>query len=468
MKKIILAAALALAVSVPFAAHAEFADMSGCDEEMRTAVTLLTENGYVKGRSDSEFEPDGIITRAEFAAVMLRMMNYMGEVRPYYLKDVPKKAWYYYVAGSAAETGIMSGFEDGTFRGDEPIKKVQALVIISRILTDRSGITAADCELNYDDAYPEWAKDSICIAVNGGIIGSEGSLGAESDLTRGEAARLTARLFNKIENTGLTPYTGSYEMKKPPVTIVIDAGHGADSWKLSDDERRAEGWLWNEDKGQWGEWRHWKSHTTWQDCCGSGCSGRVTPGGSCWYRMENGDRGDKETVINMNNAKSAAEYLEKLGYDVRLSRSNNTQNPSMTKRLIYCYPNNDISAVPDADLFVCLHSNAGGGRGSAYIELSGTYDQAGIPKDYTYIGNTLGKYINDEIAAQTSMSVHGSGKIEGEPQLVLFCKCPVPIAYMEIGFFDNSNDLYILNTEYDAIGKAIADGIDKYCKDAGI
>lgn len=468
MKKVFLTVALALTVAFPFSAYAEFADMGEKSDEMREAVTILNENGYIKGKSDTEFDPDGTITRAEFAAVTLRMMNYMGEMRPYYLKDVSKKLWYYYVAGSAAETGIMAGFDDGTFRGDEPINRVQALTIISRLLADRAAISPSGAVLNYEDSYPDWAKDNICIAVNGGVIGSEGYLGAEDYISRGEAATLLARLYNRIKDTGLVPYTGSYETKKPPITIVIDAGHGVDSWKLSDEERFSEGWIWNENKHQWGEWRHWKSNTVWQDCWGTGCSGRVTPGGSCWYKMENGDRGTTETTINLNNAKSAASYLEQLGYDVRMTRSNNNSNPSMTKRLIYCYPNNDTSAVPDADLFVCLHSNAGGGKGSAYIELSGKYDQEGIPEDYAYIGNTLGKYINDEIAAQTSMSVHGSGKIVGEPELILFCKCPIPIAYMEIGFFDNQNDMYILNSEYDAIGKAIADGIDKYCIDAGI
>ena len=179
--------------------------------------------------------------------------------------------------------------------------------------------------------------------------------------------------------------------------------------------------------------------------------------------MENGDR-EFEPEINLKNAQSAAKYLEDMGYEVRLTRGEG-DNPSMTKRLIYCYPDNDINTVPDADFLVCLHSNAGGGTGSAYVELAGSYDQDGISEDYAYIGNTLGKYINDEITSATSMPRHGGGVISGLPELILFCKSPVPVAYLEIGFYDNQNDLSILNSEYDAIGKAVAVGIDKYCKD---
>ena len=98
--------------------------------------------------------------------------------------------------------------------------------------------------------------------------------------------------------------------------------------------------------------------------------------GECWYPIGDGDR-SLEPELTLNNTLNAAKYLEELGYEVRLTRTNNSQNPSMTKRLEYCYPNNDTTVAPDADLFICIHSNAGGGRGSAYIQLSGAYDQAG-------------------------------------------------------------------------------------------
>ncbi len=45
------------------------------------------------------------------------------------------------------------------------------------------------------------------------------------------------------------------------------------------------------------------------------------------------------------------------------------------------------------------------------------------------------------------------------PYLILFNKSPVPIVYLEIGFYDNTDDLEILNTYSDEIGRAIAEGI---------
>ena len=250
--------------------------------------------------------------------------------------------------------------------------------------------------------------------------------------------------------------------------IVLDPGHGKSSSKMTDGEKKAYGWK-QTSKG-WGEWRHFKIGSGNVDCEGSGCNGRHTPNGACWYPIGNGDR-SIEPDINLQNALAAQKYLKQMGYTVRMTRTTNEENPSITRRLEYCYPNLDKSKEPDATLFLCIHSNASNGsaRGSAYIQLDGEYDQKWITSAQSYAdaGNKIGKLCNDEIVNGTSLSACGSGVITGEPELIAFMKSPVPCGYLEIGFFDNSSDLNILNTESDNIGKAIAQGIDRYCKEMG-
>ena len=243
--------------------------------------------------------------------------------------------------------------------------------------------------------------------------------------------------------------------------IVIDPGHGKPSSLMTDQEKIDSGYTFLEGKG-WGEWRHFKSGTMWQDCQGSGCSGRAPQNGGCWYSIKSSDR-DVEPDLNYNNALSAKKYLEEMGYTVRITRGQD-ESPSITKRLKKCYPNEDITLEPDAAAYVCLHSNAGGGSGSCYISLSGLYDQSAITENYIEEGNKLGKIINDFIVAKTSMPKWGSGEYTGYPELVMFCKSPVPVAYLEIGFYDNESDLSVLKNESDMIGKAIAEGIASYCK----
>lgn len=66
--------------------------------------------------------------------------------------------------------------------------------------------------------------------------------------------------------------------------IVLDAGHGKSSSEMTSDEKTAEGYEYNESKGNWGEWRHYKNGTFGENCHGSGCTGLSPENASCWYQ----------------------------------------------------------------------------------------------------------------------------------------------------------------------------------------
>ncbi len=320
-----------------------------------------------------------------------------------------------------------------------------------------------------DVYYPDYIT-----YINGQSI-SSWAADAGTLIPRAALAMLGAESID--ESTGAYSYSfGGYE---PPastaenaaenadadnsIVIVLDPGHGKSSDLMSDDEKAASGWI-NSGNG-WGEWRHFKYGTSGPDCEGEDCSHRVTPNGACWYPIENGDR-DTEPEINLNNCLAAKTYLEQMGYTVRLTRTTNDENPSITRRLSCCYPNGDTSLEPDADIFLCIHSNAGGGSGSSYISLEGPYDQPntlGSSDAYAAAGNALGQYINDEIGSRTLLGTNEP--IASEPELIAFCKCPVVCGYMEIGFFDNPADNELLNSSPDAIGSAIAAGTDKFIRE---
>jgi N-acetylmuramoyl-L-alanine amidase len=236
-------------------------------------------------------------------------------------------------------------------------------------------------------------------------------------------------------------------------TIFLDAGHGKDSGSMSSDEKINSGWTQNS-SGNWGEWRHWTNGEYGNDCQSN--DGAVSQPNDCWYPIGNGDR-DTEPNINLQNCLAAKRYLESMGYNVVLSRESNNENPSITHRI-------EMAQNANADAYICVHSNAGGGRGSAYIALSedSSYYSMSRGASYASEGNRLGRMINNEIVSNTDLSEYAGGSIDGEPYLILFQKAPMLCAYLEIGFFDNSSDLSILQSNSDAIGKAIADGINNY------
>lgn len=274
------------------------------------------------------------------------------------------------------------------------------------------------------------------------------SVGVVNFSEENNCASLTIEGLSEAE---YVPLEADYDSK---ITIVLDPGHGKDSWQMSDEEKVYSGYEYY--NGSWGEWRHWKTNSSSDECHGEGCNYY----GNCWYPITNGDR-DTEPNINLRNALAAKERLEQMGYNVRMTRSSNEENPSFNNRIAYCFTNNDLSAYPDAACYVCIHSNAGGGRGSAYIEANGSYTQKWVNSSYVSNSNLLGKYMNDRISEQTSLTTYSGGKISGLGYMILFNKSPIPVGYMEIGFYDSS-DIEILNREYAEIGNAIADGINDY------
>ncbi len=176
-----------------------FADISNKTEEMQTAINALFKAGIVEGTGETEFSPDKPITRAEIAALLLWISAKTDIEDNGGFTDVTEDKWYYHTAGTSKKHGIVLGFEDNTFRGDEPVSKLQMVSLTSRVLRNES--VFVDEEVN-SKAYaniPDWAVEDIALAEQEGLISAEKDLiSLNEDMTRGEAAVILYRLYNKI------------------------------------------------------------------------------------------------------------------------------------------------------------------------------------------------------------------------------------------------------------------------------
>ncbi|QGP93867.1 S-layer homology domain protein [Neomoorella glycerini] len=111
-----------------------FKDIKG-DAWYAGAVTAAAANGLVKGYEDGTFRPDRTITREEVAAMLVRAMNLpTGEVKPAF-KDKDKiSAWARNSVAAAAASGLVKGFEDGTFRPGAAASRAECAVMVYRML----------------------------------------------------------------------------------------------------------------------------------------------------------------------------------------------------------------------------------------------------------------------------------------------------------------------------------------------
>ena len=74
-----------------------------------------------------------------------------------------------------AEAGILNGYEDGTFKPDNPVTRAELSVIISRTLGFKKDEEKIDVKLPFDDVYDGyWAIDYIKYAYKTKIINGMG------------------------------------------------------------------------------------------------------------------------------------------------------------------------------------------------------------------------------------------------------------------------------------------------------
>ena len=98
-------------------------------EELRTLYGI----GILEDVFDKEFHPGQAITRAELAAIAANFANLDYEAGEGF-SDVTRDHWAYNYILSATANGWLKGYEDGTFRPDEPITRIETMTLINRVI----------------------------------------------------------------------------------------------------------------------------------------------------------------------------------------------------------------------------------------------------------------------------------------------------------------------------------------------
>ncbi len=184
----------------------DFDDIKGKSEEMQDAIKVLASKGFISGTSEKEFSPDSSITRAEVAAIALRIISKLDNNVDGGFDDVTQENWYFGTAGSAKQIGMINGYEDNTFRGDVIIPKSQIITIAARVLKNEMNYRIPDDveavldEYEQNSDIPEWAREDVALATNVNLVvkATNYLFGANEEMTRGDAAIVLKRLFDKI------------------------------------------------------------------------------------------------------------------------------------------------------------------------------------------------------------------------------------------------------------------------------
>lgn len=157
-------------------------------------IIEAVDRGFFTGYEDETFKPNNPITRAEFAVIIDRALDLEssgGTSKP--LNDI-NNHWAKEAIEKAQKAGIVNGYEDGSFRPNNRVSRAEIAAMVARALQlepNASGSTG----FNDDSQIPNWAKGYVSIMKEQGIItGREGNTFVPSaNTTRAEGAVILLR-----------------------------------------------------------------------------------------------------------------------------------------------------------------------------------------------------------------------------------------------------------------------------------
>ena len=174
-----------------------FADAEG--KWYEAAVNEMAGRKILNGSADGAFNGETGVTRAGFAAIIVRALGLPADGKADFT-DVNSADWCYGAVGTAVEYGIVSGYSDGSFKPNKNITRLEAMVMLQRAakLTGWSGASGSLDGFTDSASVGAWAQDAARFSVGSGLImGSNGKLAPNENISRAQTAVVVLRLLQK-------------------------------------------------------------------------------------------------------------------------------------------------------------------------------------------------------------------------------------------------------------------------------
>ena len=171
-------------------------------DDVPTGLNGTDHYAYIIGYGNNDVRPQNNITRAEVATIFFRLLTdetrtaNMTKSNSY--NDVKDGDWFCCAVSTLSKMGIIKGYEDGSFKPNDPISRAEFAAIAARFDPDGDKTPAT-----FADVTSHWAKDEISIAANHGWIKGyeDGSFKPDQKITRAETMTLVNRVLNRLPET---------------------------------------------------------------------------------------------------------------------------------------------------------------------------------------------------------------------------------------------------------------------------
>ncbi len=168
------------------------------------SVKTASELGLMNGVSETEFNPDGDVTRAMFVTVLYRMENQPEVSGSSKFSDVEAGGWYEKAVIWASENGIVNGITETEFSPNANITREQMAAMVYRYAKFKgqgfTGLWAFQLEFSDVASISDYAYEALCWCSMNGIINGMGdnTLAPQGNSTRAQAATVFIRALDSL------------------------------------------------------------------------------------------------------------------------------------------------------------------------------------------------------------------------------------------------------------------------------
>lgn len=164
-------------------------------------IYTLKDAGIIGGKSATEFDPEGDVTRAEFAKMVVGLFGYKATSDAVNFEDCKAEDWFTPYVAAGVEAGVIKGVSDTEFAPNATITREDACTILGRALNK----VAQSNELKFTDAdkVAEYAAPYVALLSELGYVNGyeDGSFAPTNNITRAEAAKIIAGIYNAKDST---------------------------------------------------------------------------------------------------------------------------------------------------------------------------------------------------------------------------------------------------------------------------
>jgi len=173
-------------------------------------IEALAARGIISGFEDGSFRPEAPVTRVQYAAMINKAFASAPSRRgSTTFQDVAANYWGYQAIQAAYQKGFMSGYPEGTFKPDLQIPKLEVLLALSSGLNLSSTNTSILSFYSDASQIPDWAKSAIAGVTEKRVVVNYPRVKELSPTRNATRAEVAAMIYQALVSAGQVPNIAS-------------------------------------------------------------------------------------------------------------------------------------------------------------------------------------------------------------------------------------------------------------------